>query len=392
MKIKTAFRYLFPLWLLGILIGPNLTAETNSVVQMAAIMWFSFAGILLGGSRFLIAPTFSQHPIVPICLGTFLLVALPASVLISMAPAASVGFWVTTLVAVITCAGLWGLLDNEDISVGLRAYAIIGIPALALLFLPGYTVDLELLITGEGSERLGYLRNPNSIGMIMMGFLLCTVLIRSRSIKVPLLLLGSVILVLTLSRSAIFATLIATAVLTGFSWRQFSTRVKSGLVTAALLSFGLIAVLYGGIVIEIVDKATGLSDPTRGWGNFTNRADAWIETLNLWAKHPLLGVGYRAHEPHLTTLSSAHNGYLALLAETGIIGTIPMMVFLISSGLRVLQAARTGSRVAQIGFALLCAMAFISFFERSLINFGNPSSILQLVFLMMPGSRKVTSA
>jgi O-antigen ligase len=92
------------------------------------------------------------------------------------------------------------------------------------------------------------------------------------------------------------------------------------------------------------------------------------------------------HEPYIQSLSSAHNGYLGLLAETGIIGIIPMMFFLVSRSIRVWQAAFHGLRVAQIGIAWLCGMAFISFFAPVLINFGNPTSIIQLMILLCPWS------
>jgi O-antigen ligase len=376
---------LLPVWLLGILVAPNLTSETNSAVQIAAIIWFTAAGLVLGGSKFLWPPVFRQSPIIPICLGIFLLVILPGSAFYSVAPGASIGFWLTTIFAIITCGGLWGILDNSDVAAGLRKYAFISVPLLALLILPGYSVDIELLVTGESTQRLGGFRNPNSIGMIMLGLLLCLLLMRSKAVKIPLLVLGLVILFLTLSRSAISATVIAAGIWTLFNWKNVSKRAKVGLVSFGIVSLLFISVQYGRAVIEIVDSIAGFSDSQRGWGGgFTGRTEAWVETIELWADNPILGVGYRAHEPHLNSLSSAHNGYLALLAETGIFGTIPMMLFLVASSLRVLIIAREGFQEAQIGFALLCGMAFISLFERSLINFGNPSSILQLIFLLMP--------
>lgn len=373
------------MWLLGILIGPSLTGVLSSAVQVLAILWLTGVGLILGGVKFLFPPVFRQYPSAPITLGVFLLATLPGS-LFSLSPGTSLGLWATTLVTVVTCAGLWSFLSPTDFGYGLKLYALVGLPVLGLILLPGYTIDVELLLANVASERLDYMRNPNSIGMILMGMILCVFMIQNKGIKAVLFPLGGIVLFLTLSRSSILGTVLAVSILALFQWRTLKHTHRLALSISGFLCIVVVVALYGKHVIELLDLLTGFSDPDRGWGSFTFRAKAWRETIDLWVQYPLLGVGYRMHEPYITSLSSAHNGYLALLAETGLLGAIPMVVFLVSSSLRVLRSALHGLRVAQVGFALLCGMAFISFFERTLINFGNPTSIIHLMILLMPWS------
>jgi len=98
----------------------------------------------------------------------------------------------------------------------------------------------------------------------------------------------------------------------------------------------------------------------------------------------VLGVGFRAHEFLLKTDSSSHNGYLATLAEVGILGFLGVM-FLVMRGMRLLW---TGSREPGPGFSQsilfgLCAgYLLLAVFERYLINVGNPTSLLFLVAIM----------
>ena len=97
---------------------------------------------------------------------------------------------------------------------------------------------------------------------------------------------------------------------------------------------------------------------------------------------------FRAHEYLLKADSSAHNGYLATLAEVGLLGFLAI-AFLITRGLYLLWAGsrEPGSGFSQsILFGLCVGYLLLAVFERYLINVGNPTSLLFLVSVMRTGA------
>jgi len=150
-----------------------------------------------------------------------------------------------------------------------------------------------------------------------------------------------------------------------------------------------VSVLYGEVVFKALDGMYGLSRTDRGFGSgATGRVEAWKWTWELFARNPILGVGFRSHEFLLKTDSSSHNGYLATLAEIGILGFLGLL-FLVARGLGLLWA---GSRQEGTGFSqsilfgLCIGYLLLAIFERYLINVGNPTSLLFLISIMRPGS------
>ncbi|MDP3598893.1 MAG: O-antigen ligase family protein, partial [Nitrospirota bacterium] len=141
------------------------------------------------------------------------------------------------------------------------------------------------------------------------------------------------------------------------------------------------------------DQLYGLSTSDRGFGSgATGRMEAWKGTWELFVHNPILGVGFRAHEFLLKTDSSSHNGYLATLAEVGLLGFLGVLL-LLTRGLHLLW---TGSREPGPGFSQsilfgLCAgYLLLALFERYLINVGNPTSLLFLVSIMRPRAMEET--
>ena len=97
-----------------------------------------------------------------------------------------------------------------------------------------------------------------------------------------------------------------------------------------------------------------------------------------------------AHEFYPGLELGSHNGYLSLLAETGIVGTIPVLILFVLGLAELIRQARAGKFVGKVGTSLVVAYLFHCFFERYVINFGNPTSILVIVFLFVPRTRGCT--
>jgi O-antigen ligase len=109
---------------------------------------------------------------------------------------------------------------------------------------------------------------------------------------------------------------------------------------------------------------------------FTGRTDIWAETVGLWLKSPLLGIGFRQHERFLAGWP-AHNAYLAMLADMGLVGLVVYLVLLISS--LVAAWSIQDQRTRRFVVAVIVAYIVSGFMDRRTINAGNPFSVLFLM-------------
>lgn len=116
-------------------------------------------------------------------------------------------------------------------------------------------------------------------------------------------------------------------------------RIKSA-ATKAGLALALIVALFGGVVLlggeEALSRFVGsvnTDDPTTG------RAHFWGVTVDIIKNHPLMGTGlgafgvvYTGYDSHngLYRLEQAHNDYLQVLSDAGIVGAAIGLFFVIS--------------------------------------------------------------
>ena len=99
-------------------------------------------------------------------------------------------------------------------------------------------------------------------------------------------------------------------------WQQ---RIGISTATALVVILPSIYLIYPEEISRWVSTVMFLDDHYRAIGTgFTGRMVAWQEALTLFRDNPVFGVGFRMHEQFMTTLPSAHNGYLSMLAETGV--------------------------------------------------------------------------
>ena len=143
-------------------------------------------------------------------------------------------------------------------------------------------------------------------------------------------------------------------------------------VAVALDPFLLRAARYVGSDILLLNSADRGVDL-----GFTGRTEVWQETINLWTKAPLLGVGFRQHEQFLAGGAPAHNGYLAMLADTGLVGFIVYVVLLMRS--LVASWSIQDQRTRRFVIAMIVGYIVVGFFDRRTINAGNPYGLLILM-------------
>ena len=161
------------------------------------------------------------------------------------------------------------------------------------------------------------------------------------------------------------------------------------MIVAASVVAGMLAVtlLVVPTVSEHIDQFFAVNDSHRGLNSgASGRVKTWKETWHLALDHPFTGVGLRAHESLLKTNSSAHNGYLATLAEIGFIG-FALVMALVVSGIQNLWRRQKDAQWQSVqGVLLGLALGYmvLALFERYLINLGNATSLLFLLAILFP--------
>jgi O-antigen ligase len=199
-----------------------------------------------------------------------------------------------------------------------------------------------------------FARKPGLLSIA--GFTSGTATIFLASSREHLLALAAALLVIivlyfrVMNRSRIFAVLAASCVIL--------------IMTALLLDpyiFDAIRYINSDVLL-LESRDRGLTS------GFTGRTDIWAATVDLWMRSPLLGVGFRQHEQFL--LAPAHNAYLAMLADTGVLGLIVYVVLLIGSLVAAwgIQDQRTRRFVVTV----IVTYIVVGFFDRRTINAGNP--------------------
>lgn len=188
----------------------------------------------------------------------------------------------------------------------------------ALLALLGVSFAL-----GPFSRANGVFSNANYLGMVSAVSLSLTLALALQSsnrrrrwgiLAVSLLLL--VPLGLSGSRGAGVAAA-AGVLVTLVAARQIRALITVG---GALL----VAAAVGAVLYSRIFERVPAGDPTSG------RLDLWEHALDLWGDSPIFGVGYRTlellpgSEGH-----AAHNVYLGVLVEAGVLGLAAILVTLI---------------------------------------------------------------
>jgi O-antigen ligase len=282
----------------------------------------------------------------------------------SLSQAAILALMVVFLVA--TYRFRWS--DGGLIQADLR-YIFVLVCSLQGVGLVGFLVGADWATAGYG-RFVGTFTNANFAGM-MSAFVLPLVVYLWSTQKGRwrvVLLAGALVLlctlVLSLSRGAFAAALAGLVIAVIFLVRRLWFTVTV-IMVAALAGGGLLVLLYAlrNTVVDVtLDPAA--ADPTSGRGGIAEIL------LGEWVKSPVLGIGYRASTTATNGLE-AHNIYLTVLVETGIVGAV---VFLIVGVSAIVAGPHLGRSAIAIGG--LVAVAVSETTESSLFGWGAPSAVI----------------
>jgi len=157
----------------------------------------------------------------------------------------------------------------------------------------------------------------------------------------------------------------------------------------------LIALLYL-FVQAYVEVATGDSPFSFMYkisgrdSTLTGRTDLWSDVFEIANRHPILGVGYGSFwignkannlwEMHIWRPVTAHNGYLDVYVQLGIVGLLLLLLVIIRSFQRIAKGFEYDFEYARLRLALFFMIVLHNITESSLLRGANN---LWFIFLLV---------
>jgi O-antigen ligase len=297
----------------------------------------------------------------------------------SRAAVESITYTLLTVLTILVVLQFNSNLDARHYEIALKSYAVL-MAALVSGFAAYDYMPGSRLGGGKG------ILNPASFALVTMSVLIAAMAIRRAIVRVPILVAMGTVIFLTGARAS------AVAALFGLAVTMVSRRRIAGTRGYALLAFCVVVgaaltAYYGDVVIRGLTGFFAIDDHHRGLeSGGSGRLETWNAAWNLFLSHPVLGVGFRAHETLLKINTSAHNGYLALLAEIGLIGFAAVLYFTLTGLWRIWRRTQDSSQAYSYSVLLGLAGGYfvLAIFERYFINAGNPTSLLFLLSVLGP--------
>lgn len=144
----------------------------------------------------------------------------------------------------------------------------------------------------------------------------------------------------TLSRSAAGCVIIATGILAVTAWRMNPMQVIGFGVAAGMVA----GVVYFVLTLAAVDQAIATRfAPKEVIDSIEGRLARTGTGFLIWAQSPIIGVGdamFKRMNKRQHQGTNAHNAYISILAEAGLLGFIPWMLLLLFSLRRLMARPR----------------------------------------------------
>lgn len=228
---------------------------------------------------------------------------------------------------------VWEFAPTKHLQVSLLAAYVLGSYVSALSTIYSFVTDtgnnlglVEGRYTAAGA-------NENELGITLALSLVmsCYLLARNAGwrvmwvVHIPLCVLA---ICLTGSRGSLIASAVA-ALIFPLSFRSFS-RPQKWLVLLSLLTLVVMALAF---LPHTTWERIGTIHSEISEGTLTKRTYIWAAGLDVYREHPIVGVGAGAFGPsvysRLDISYVAHNSYLSVLVELGVIGAILFAMVLV---------------------------------------------------------------
>lgn len=165
----------------------------------------------------------------------------------------------------------------------------------------------------------------------------------------------------------------------------------AGLVLALLL--GMIWIGPDPVIDRVTGStsSTGITAATDGETFYASRGWIWRDTLELFGSSPVLGVGLGAFQTAYTAYSdgdgslavnAAHNDYLQVLAETGIVGALVTLWFITATVVAIKRGLKARDPRAA-AMALASGAGLVALLVHSVFDFNLQLPSNALLFLLL---------
>jgi O-antigen ligase len=228
---------------------------------------------------------------------------------------------------------------------------------------------------------------PNYVGMMALLCFLGALAVRSWIGTIVLSILPVYTMMVVQSRASLMSGLVAVGIIMICSLRRLPVRklrlvLLGGLLGAPAVCIGLI--LMGVPVFDIIGNYVNsvfmITDEHRGIDSGgSGRTELWTAAVNLWLSHPIFGVGFKGHPLMMPDQMLAHNAYLGMLADVGLVGFGSYMLITGVAIYYIIKRGDRGLREYPLRVAIIFSYILYGVLESRAFSFGNTYSILFLL-------------
>jgi len=139
-------------------------------------------------------------------------------------------------------------------------------------------------------------------------------------------------------------------------------------ITGMIMALGIVTLFSQGSSVAGFTSLVGRNS------TLTGRTDVWAQLVPIMERHPVFGGGFGGFWTSATEAellyNEAHNGYLEVLLQGGIVGLLITSMFLLSFGRSAAQALAYDYDWASLCICFLLMAAFHNFSESSFDSFN----------------------
>lgn len=323
-------------------------------------------------------------------LGGLMVLSFIPSVMNSGTPSDTLKAFVQLSVSVLTTAGVFEILRRRNDILLIRKVLILFVAVASGASLYGLLQTIlsgSLVSVAVGRTYFSLFQDVNYYsGYLLMAVAVAVGLIFStRHFVAQILIFGAigvliVAIIATVSRSAIAVLLFLTMAYAGYFVLQRGISKWMGVLMAA----GVIGILSIVVFTDLGKRMVDLFTVSRRIesvivgqdASLQQRANILVVTMSMIESHPVVGVGFGSFEQAFefykgTYLStgfkrSAHNTYLRIAAETGVVGLCGFGLFVLSLMVTVLRGVRLAFHTPSGVVFLSLAFSLVAFLLMSL--------------------------
>jgi O-antigen ligase len=229
--------------------------------------------------------------------------------------------------------------------------------------------------------------HPNYVSMMAIVAVLGAMSTRSIILFVLLAPVPLYTMVMMQSRASMMATGAAIGIIIGnFLWQNRSKK---------MLEYFGIAFVFGGVasaaaalagysvfdmIASEINKLFMIDNDLRGVSSgASGRSDLWAAAFQLWATHPIFGVGFKGHMQFMPENMPAHNAFLGLLADNGLTGLVGYFLIIGGAAITLLRRGSQGLNMFGQRAAIIFPYFLYGLVETRAFSFGNTYSVLFLL-------------